>query len=68
MEGIIEKDLESIEEVYRLIKSLKAQEKIKKLPRELMLSVYYRYLTIFEKKALEQMPIRKPWNYAIDLK
>ena len=36
VEGIIEKDLESVEEVYRLIKSLKVEEKTtKKLPREL---------------------------------
>ena len=69
VEGIMEKDLESIEEVYRLIKSLKAEEKTtKKSPRELVPSVYHRYLTVFEEKDSERMPIQKPWDHAIDLK
>ena len=28
----------------------------------------YKYVKVFEKKELERMPMRKAWNYAIDLR
>jgi len=60
VKGIMEKDLKSVEEVYRLIKSLKVEEKTnKKLLRELVPFVYHRYLTVFEKEASKWIPIRK---------
>ena len=34
---------------------------------ELVLLQYHAYLDVFEKKALECMPLHKPWDHAIDL-
>ena len=34
---------------------------------ELVLPQYHVYLDVFEKKASERMPLRKPWDHAIDL-
>jgi len=34
----------------------------------LVLKRFHCYLKVFEKMDLEQMPVRKPWNHAIDLK
>jgi len=30
--------------------------------------MFYKYLKVFEKKKLEKILIRKPWDYAIDLR
>ena len=39
-----------------------------KTPKELVPVEYHKYLNIFSKKESERMPIRKPWDHAIDLK
>ena len=38
------------------------------LHEELVPEEYHKYLNVFSKKELERMPIRKPWDHAIDLK
>ena len=44
------------------------QKPREKTPEELVPEEYHKYLNVFSKKESEQMPIRKPWNHAIDLK
>ena len=58
--------------VHETIRALDAQQESQKprekTPEELVLVEYYRYLNVFSKKESERMPIRKPWDHAIDLK
>jgi hypothetical protein len=37
-------------------------------PADLVPKTYHQYLKVFSKKESERMPIRKPWDHAIDLK
>jgi hypothetical protein len=37
-------------------------------PVDLVCKTYHQYLKVFSKKESERMPIRKPWDHAIDLK
>jgi hypothetical protein len=37
-------------------------------PADLVPKMYHQYLKVFSKKESERMPIRKPWDHAIDLK
>jgi hypothetical protein len=37
-------------------------------PADLVSKTYHQYLKVFSKKESERMPIRKPWDHAIDLK
>ena len=37
-------------------------------PANLVPRTYHQYLKVFSKKESERMPIRKPWDHAIDLK
>ena len=53
------------EMIDRQIHSL--EKKLEKTAAELVPPQYHVYLDIFEKKALECMPLRKPWDHAIDL-
>ena len=63
---IVEKEIEIVgieekqEEEEYLIEIRMVEEMV---PRR-----FYKYLKMFEKKKLEKMPIRKIWNYAIDLR
>ena len=36
--------------------------------KELVPEEYHEFINVFEKKASERMPLRKPWDHAIDLK
>jgi len=36
--------------------------------RKIVLQRFYKWLKVFEKAELERMPIRKPWDYVINLK
>ena len=44
------------------------KETPKKPAKELVPKEFHEYLGIFEQKASERMPVRKPWDHAIDLK
>ena len=63
---IVEKEIEIVgieekqEEEEYLIEIRMVEEMV---PRR-----FYKYLKMFEKKKLERMPMRKIWNYAIDLR
>ncbi len=37
-------------------------------PEQLVPRTYHKYLKVFSKKESERMPVRKPWDHAIDLK
>ena len=37
-------------------------------PKDLVPKAYRKYLKVFSKKESEHMPIRKPWDHAIDMK
>ena len=39
-----------------------------RMTEEMIPRRFYKYLKVFEKKDLERMPMRKTWDYAIDLK
>ena len=43
------------------------EKKLEKAAAELVPPQYHVYLDVFEKKALECMLLRKPWDHAIDL-
>ena len=43
-------------------------KKVKKTAEELVPKEYHQYLKVFSKEELERMPIRKPWDHAIELK
>ena len=43
------------------------EKKPEKTAAELVLPQYHVYLDVFKKKASERMPLRKPWDHAIDL-
>ena len=43
------------------------EKKLEKTAAELVPPQYHVYLDVFEKKASEHMPLRKPWDHAIDL-
>ena len=57
-------------QVHETIHALEAQqEKPKeKTPEELVPKEYHKFLKVFSKKESEHMPLRKPWDHAIDLK
>jgi hypothetical protein len=42
--------------------------KIDPKPADLVPKTYHQYLKVFSKKESERMPMRKPWDHAIDLK
>jgi hypothetical protein len=51
--------------------ALKQDEPVPKTdlkPADLVPTTYHQYLKVFSKKESERMPIRKPWDHAIDLK
>ena len=53
------------------ILALKQEESVLKTdskPANLVPRMYHQYLKVFSKKKSERMPIRKPWDHAIDLK
>jgi len=50
-------------EAPREIRSAEKMKSSNLVPKEL-----HKYLTVFEKKASERMPLRKPWDHAIDMK
>ena len=58
--------------VQETICALEAQQEYQKLkektPEELVPEEYHKFLNVFSKKESERMPIRKPWDHAIDLK
>ena len=37
-------------------------------PEDLVPKAYHKYLKVFSKKESEHMPVRKPWDHAIDMK
>jgi hypothetical protein len=37
-------------------------------PEDLVPKAYHKYLKVFSKKESERMPVRKPWDHAIDMK
>ena len=43
------------------------EKKLEKTAVELVPPQYHVYLDVFKKKASERMPLRKPWDHAIDL-
>ena len=52
------------------ILALKQKESVPKTdskPTDLVPRTYHQYLKVFSKKKSERMPIRKPWDHAIDL-
>ena len=57
-------------QVYETIYVLEVQqEKSKeKTPEELVPKEHHKFLKVFSKKESECMPLRKPWDHAIDLK
>ena len=57
-------------QVHETICALEAQqEKSKeKTPKELVSKEYHKFLKVFSKKESKRMPLRKPWDHAIDLK
>ena len=57
-------------QVHKTICALEVQqEKPKeKTPEELVPKEYHKFLKVFSKKESEHMPLRKPWDHAIDLK
>ena len=58
--------------VHETIHAMEAQQESQKprekIPEELVPAEYHKYLNVFSKKESECMPIRKPWDHAIDLK
>ena len=48
--------------------TIEARSMEKKTPEELVPLTFHDYLTVFEQTASEWMLVRKPWDYAIDLK
>ena len=57
-------------QVHETICALEAQqEKSKeKTPEQLVPKEYHKFLKVFSKKESKRMPLRKPWDHAIDLK
>ena len=55
--------------IYELINQqiCSLEKKLEKTAVELIPPQYHVYLDVFEKKALECMPLCKPWDHAIDL-
>ena len=43
-------------------------KKVEKTVEELVPKEYHKYLKVFSKEESERMPIRKPWDHAIELK
>ena len=57
-------------QVHEMICILEAQQEkpTEKTPEELVPKEYHKFLKVFSKKESERMPLRKPWDHAIDLK
>jgi len=58
-------------EIARMIEEKQKKEKdlIKiRMVEEMVPRRFYKYLKMFKRKKLERMPMRKTWNYAIDLR
>jgi len=58
-------------EIARMIEEKQKKEKdlIKiRMVEEMVPKRFYKYLKMFKRKKLERMPMRKTWNYAIDLR
>ena len=56
------------ETIHTLEVQQESQKPREKTPEELVLVEYHKFLNVFSKKESEWMPIRKPWDHAIDLK
>ena len=64
-------DKEDEREALEWIHQAKVEAPAKKpicTPEELVPSCYHSYLDIFSEKAASRFPLRKPWDYTIDLK
>ena len=57
-------------QVHEIICMLEAQQEKprEKTPEELAPKEYHKFLKVFSKKESKCMPLRKPWDHAIDLK
>ena len=69
-----EKRRPAIEEVKMIERIMKEKEDEEedlielKATEEMVLRRFHKYLKVFEKKDSERMPMRKAWDYAIDLR
>ena len=59
--------LRTIHTIKREQEQLEAQNPDQK-PEDLVPRANHKYLKVFSKKESERMPIRKPWDHAIDMK
>ena len=49
-------------------KEKKEKGKIRRKVRKMVLQNFHRWLKVFEKVESERMPVRKPWDHAINLR
>ena len=58
----------------RIIHAIKREQERSEVPKpdpkpeDLVPKAYHKYLKVFSKKESERMPVRKPWDHAIDIK
>ena len=68
-----EQAMNDMEYVWRMIRRLEDEtaqkpEKADVRPADLVPRRLHKYLSVFSKKESERMPVRKPWDHAIELK
>ena len=73
--SLFEQSIDTIEQnslrtIHAIKKEQERSENPKSDPRpeDLVPKAYHKYLKVFSKKESERMPIRKPWDHAIDMK
>lgn len=66
MRTLEEKELNDMLYIYKHIKALETEKRMKSV--EKMVSKVHKYLNVFSKKASEDMPEWKSWDHAIKMK
>ena len=65
---LAKEEVEQAWPAYKIQVTLDKPKKVEKTAEELVPKEYHQYLKVFSEEESERMPIRKPWDHAIELK
>ena len=68
LQTLEKEEVEQAWSAHKIQVTLNKSKKVEKTVGELVPKEYHQYLKVFSKEELERMPIRKPWDHAIELK
>ena len=68
LQTLEKEEVEQVWSAHKIQVMLNKPKKVEKTIEELVPKEYHQYLKVFSKEESEKMPMRKPWNHAIELK